>query len=144
MVFNDLSSLVHISLPYSSIKLNSKRSRSDRSQRHRVPGSNVEKYGITLVFESTIECTCQRKILECICSSVSSSLASGGKILKTSIMAKSLDSDTLYVYIDSGLWNFSKAHHNKDDILGILDDVLLLAPNLLPCGRCDLVGIEIR
>jgi hypothetical protein len=67
-------------------------------------------------------------------------LESDSKILKASIMAQSLDSDTLYVFIDSALWNFSKAHNHQDDLLGILDSVPILAPGLMPCNKCDMSG----
>jgi len=59
-------------------------------------------------------------------------------------MAKSLDSDTLYVFTDSALRNFSKTYRNKNDLWGILNNVMLLSLYLLPCGKYDLVGIEIR
>ena len=67
-------------------------------------------------------------------------LESDSKILKASIMGQSLDSDTLYVFIDSALWNFSKAHNHQDDLLGILDSVPILAPGLMPCNTCDMSG----
>ena len=67
-------------------------------------------------------------------------LESDSKILKASIMGGSLDSDTLYVFIDSALWNFSKAHNHQDDLLGILDSVPILAPGLMPCIKCDMSG----
>jgi hypothetical protein len=69
-------------------------------------------------------------------------LESGNKILKASIMGRSLDSDTLYVFIDSALWNFSKAHNHQDDLLGILDNMPILAPNLLPCIKCNMAGFQ--
>ena len=67
-------------------------------------------------------------------------LESDSKILKASIMGRSLDSNTLYVFIDSALWNFSKAHSHNDDLLGILDSVPILAPGLMPCIKCDMSG----
>jgi hypothetical protein len=65
---------------------------------------------------------------------------SESKILEASILAQSLDSDTLYVFINSALWNFSKAHSHRENLLGILDDVPILAPGLLPCSKCDFAG----
>jgi len=67
-------------------------------------------------------------------------LESDSKILKASIMEQSLDLDTLYIFIDSALWNFSKAHNHQDDLLGILDSVPILAPGLMPCNKCDMSG----
>jgi hypothetical protein len=67
-------------------------------------------------------------------------LESDSKILKASIMEQSLDLDTLYVFIDSALWNFSKANSHNDNLLGILDSVPILAPGLMPCSKCDLSG----
>ena len=67
-------------------------------------------------------------------------LETDSKILKASIMGRSLDSNTLYVFIDSALWNFSKAHSHNDDLLGILDSVPILAPGLMPCSKCDMSG----
>ena len=55
-------------------------------------------------------------------------------------MEQSLDLDTLYVFIDSALWNFSKAHHREGELLGVLDSVPILAPGLMPCSKCDLSG----
>ena len=57
-------------------------------------------------------------------------------------MEQSLDLDTLYVFIDSALWNFSKAHNHQDDLLGILDSVPILAPGLMPCSKCDMSGFQ--
>jgi len=65
-------------------------------------------------------------------------LESDSKILKASIMEQSLDLDTLYIFIDSALWNFSKANSHNDNLLGILDSVPILAPGLMPCSKCDL------
>jgi hypothetical protein len=67
-------------------------------------------------------------------------LESDRKILKASILEQSLDLDTLYVFIDSALWNFSKAHHDQRNLLGILDNVPILGPGLLPCTKCDMSG----
>jgi len=67
-------------------------------------------------------------------------MESDSKILKWSIEGESLDSDTLYVFIDSALWNFSKAHHLQHNLLGILDNVPILGPGLLPCTKCDMSG----
>lgn len=69
-------------------------------------------------------------------------LESDSKILKASIMSESLDLDTLYLFIDSALWNFSKAHGHNDDLLGILDNVPILAPGLMPCNKCDMSGFQ--
>ena len=68
---------------------------------------------------------------------------SESQILEASILAQSLDSDTLYVFIDSSLWNFSKAHSHRENLLGILDNVPILAPGLLPCSKCDFSGFTI-
>ena len=65
---------------------------------------------------------------------------SESKILEAAILAQSLDSDTLYVFINSALWNFSKVHSYRENLLGILDNVPILAPGLLPCSKCDLTG----
>jgi hypothetical protein len=67
-------------------------------------------------------------------------LESDSKILKASIMEQSLDLDTLYVFIDSALWNFSKANSHNENLLGILDSVPILAPGLMPCSKCDMSG----
>jgi len=67
-------------------------------------------------------------------------LESDSKILKASMMEQSLDLDTLYVFVDSALWNFSKVHNHLDDLLGILDSVPILAPSFLPCIKCNLSG----
>jgi hypothetical protein len=69
-------------------------------------------------------------------------LESDSKILKASIMEQSLDLDTLYIFIDSALWNFSKANSHNDNLLGILDSVPILAPGLMPCNKCDMSGFQ--
>ena len=68
---------------------------------------------------------------------------SESKILQASILAQSFDSDTLYVFINSELWNFSKAHSHRENLLGILDSVPILAPGLLPCSKCDFTDFTI-
>jgi hypothetical protein len=60
--------------------------------------------------------------------------------LKQDIMSMSLERNTLYVFIDSAMWNFSKAHHKKENLLGSLDSMPILAPKLLPCSKCDMTG----
>lgn len=46
-------------------------------------------------------------------------------------------SDTLYVFIDSDLWEIAKTIHRATDLVGILDDIPIVAPGLADCEECD-------
>lgn len=50
-------------------------------------------------------------------------------------------SDTLYVFIDSGLWEIAKTIHRSTDLIGILDGIPIVAPGLVGCEDCDFTNL---
>ena len=60
--------------------------------------------------------------------------------LRKVLYSGKLDQETLYVFIDSHYWNLMKSTHKKDDLIGLLDTVPVLAPGLSDCPQCDLSG----
>ena len=60
--------------------------------------------------------------------------------LRKVLYSRNLDSDTLYVFINSYYWDFIKSTRKSGDLIGILDSVPVLAPGLSSCTQCDLTG----
>jgi hypothetical protein len=52
--------------------------------------------------------------------------------------------ESLYVFIDSGLWDKAKMTRGANDLVGILDSVPIIAPNFGQCENCDQDGFESR
>jgi hypothetical protein len=46
--------------------------------------------------------------------------------------------DTLYVFIDSRLWDVAKSQKRDGDVVGLLDGIPIVAPNLRSCTQCPL------
>lgn len=46
--------------------------------------------------------------------------------------------DTLYVFVNARLWNKAKLSYRKDDAIGLLNGVPILAPGLHECTDCSL------
>lgn len=45
--------------------------------------------------------------------------------------------DTLYVFIDSDMWESAKTQHRATDLVGILDGIPIVAPGLVDCDICN-------
>ena len=54
------------------------------------------------------------------------------------------NSESLYVFIDSGLWDKAKVTRGANDLVGILDSVPILAPNYGQCESCNQDGFVSR
>ena len=52
--------------------------------------------------------------------------------------------DSLYIFIDSAMWDLAKKANVKTDLMGVLDGVPIVAPGLESCTACDLTGFERR
>jgi len=48
--------------------------------------------------------------------------------------------DTLYVFIDSNMWESAKTRHRATDLVGILDGIPIVAPGLVGCVECNLTN----
>lgn len=64
-------------------------------------------------------------------------LAQDAANLITVVETGNYRSDTLYVFIDSDMWESAKANHRATDLVGILDDIPIVAPGLADCEECD-------
>lgn len=57
--------------------------------------------------------------------------------LKRVVENQSYQSDALYVFIDSALWNQAKTFRRDQDVVGLLDGIPIVAPNLRACTSCS-------
>ncbi|MFM7891099.1 MAG: hypothetical protein ACKO8V_04240, partial [Actinomycetota bacterium] len=53
------------------------------------------------------------------------------------IMTNTYQDDTLYVFTDSELWNQAKTFRRDQDVVGLLDGIPIVAPNLRACTSCS-------
>ena len=52
--------------------------------------------------------------------------------------------DSLYIFIDSAMWDLAKKTNANTDLIGVLDGVPIVAPGLESCIACELTGFERR
>jgi hypothetical protein len=52
--------------------------------------------------------------------------------------------DSVYIFIDSAMWEIAKQTLANNDLMGVLDGVPIVAPGLESCTTCDLAGFERR
>lgn len=64
-------------------------------------------------------------------------LAQDAANLVTVVETSNYRSDTLYVFVDSDMWESAKANHRATDLVGILDGIPIVAPGLADCEECD-------
>lgn len=64
--------------------------------------------------------------------------------LMTVVQTSNFRSDTLYVFIDSDMWEIAKTIHRATDLVGILDGIPIIAPGLMGCEDCDLTNFVHR
>jgi hypothetical protein len=50
--------------------------------------------------------------------------------------------DTVYIFVDSEMWDLAKRNRVNEDLVGVLDGVPIVAPRLGGCTTCDLSGFE--
>ena len=50
--------------------------------------------------------------------------------------------DTVYIFVDTQMWELAKRNRVNEDLVGVLDGVPIVAPRLGGCITCDLVGFE--
>lgn len=60
------------------------------------------------------------------------------KLVRTNSYADS----TLYVFVDSELWNIAKSQRRRNDVVGLLDGIPIVAPNLNSCTQCSLADVQ--
>ena len=65
------------------------------------------------------------------------SYAREGAKLRKVIMTNTYQDDTLYVFTDSALWNQAKTFRRDQDVVGLLDGIPIVAPNLRACPSCN-------
>ena len=56
--------------------------------------------------------------------------------LDLALVNGSFKSNVIYVFIGNDQWERAKLVAGKDDLVGILDGVPILAPNFYPCDDC--------
>ena len=49
---------------------------------------------------------------------------------------------TIYVFIDAPMWILAKINHRDQDLIGLLDGLPVLLPDLAGCRSCDLTGFQ--
>jgi len=64
-----------------------------------------------------------------------------GADLARAVTRSDYRNDTLYVFIDSALWNEAKSKRRPQDVVGLLDGIPIVAPNLASCVTCTLVDV---
>lgn len=52
--------------------------------------------------------------------------------------------DSVYIFIDSAMWDIAKKTNVNTDLIGVLDGVPIVAPGLESCTACELTGFERR
>jgi hypothetical protein len=69
---------------------------------------------------------------------------SEAKVLSATVNTGGYRKDTLYVFIDSNLWEIAKSMHGTFDLVGILDSIPIIVPSYGQCGNCDQDGFASR
>ena len=64
--------------------------------------------------------------------------------LDLALLNGSFNSNQIYVFIGNDQWERAKLVAGKNDLVGILDGVPILAPNFYPCDECRLDGFVDR
>jgi hypothetical protein len=52
--------------------------------------------------------------------------------------------NSVYIFIDSAMWEIAKQTLANNDLMGVLDGVPIVAPGLESCTACDITGFERR
>jgi len=65
-----------------------------------------------------------------------------GAKLREIVQSNGYRDDTLYVFTDSALWNQAKTVRRSQDVVGLLDGIPIVAPNLRECSACPLDDVS--